>query len=92
MSTIATIRSAADLVVAGERVGLRPFGGTDELAGTKMAVGREGVLLLGPEIVRDPDDDHRGAGAADGQVGLARAALAGWLGGCPRAGEAILVA
>jgi anti-sigma regulatory factor (Ser/Thr protein kinase) len=26
------------------------------------------------------------------QVGLARAALAGWLGGCPRADEAILVA
>ncbi len=26
------------------------------------------------------------------QVGLARAALAGWLGGCPQAGEAILVA
>ena len=26
------------------------------------------------------------------QVGLARAALAGWLGGCPRAGEAVLVA
>ena len=26
------------------------------------------------------------------QAGLARAALAGWLGGCPRAGEAVLVA
>ena len=26
------------------------------------------------------------------QVGLARAALAGWLGGCPQAGEAILIA
>jgi len=26
------------------------------------------------------------------QVGLARAELAGWLGGCPRAGEAILIA
>ena len=26
------------------------------------------------------------------QVGLARAALAGWLGGCPRADEAILIA
>ncbi len=26
------------------------------------------------------------------QVGLARAALAGWLGGCPQAGEAVLVA
>jgi hypothetical protein len=26
------------------------------------------------------------------QVGLARAALAGWLGGCPQAGEAILAA
>ena len=26
------------------------------------------------------------------QVGVARAALAGWLGGCPRAGEAILIA
>ena len=26
------------------------------------------------------------------QVGLARAALAGWLGGCPQADEAILVA
>ena len=26
------------------------------------------------------------------QVGLARAALAGWLGGCPHAGEAILIA
>ena len=26
------------------------------------------------------------------QVGLARAALAGWLGGCPQADEAVLVA
>jgi anti-sigma regulatory factor (Ser/Thr protein kinase) len=26
------------------------------------------------------------------QAGLARAALAGWLGGCPQAGEAILIA
>ncbi len=26
------------------------------------------------------------------QVGLARAALAGWVGGCPRADEAILIA
>ena len=26
------------------------------------------------------------------QVGLARAAMAGWLGGCPRADEAVLVA
>ena len=30
--------------------------------------------------------------AEPGQVRLARAALAGWLGGCPRADEAILVA
>jgi hypothetical protein len=34
------------------------FGGTDEAAGTKMAVGGEGVRRLGPEIVRDPDEDH----------------------------------
>jgi hypothetical protein len=25
---------------------------------TKMAVGGEGVRRLGPEIVRDPDEDH----------------------------------
>ncbi len=36
---------------------------------------------------------HTGTYPAEpGQVGLARAALAGWLGGCPQADEAILIA
>jgi hypothetical protein len=36
---------------------------------------------------------HTGTYPADArQVGLARAALAGWLGGCPQADEAILIA
>ena len=36
---------------------------------------------------------HTGTYAAEpGQVRHARAALAGWLGGCPQAGEAILIA
>jgi anti-sigma regulatory factor (Ser/Thr protein kinase) len=36
---------------------------------------------------------HTGTYAAEPrQVGLARAALAGWLGGCPQADEAILIA
>ena len=50
---------------------------------------------------RDSDHDSRGGGhppshrnlpAEPRQVGLARAALAGWLGGCPQADEAILIA
>ena len=50
---------------------------------------------------RDSDHDSRGGGhppsyrnlpAEPRQVGLARAELAGWLGGCPRADGAILVA